>query len=128
MKKAAAAQIILGILSGLAIYQMYQTYSSLGARIQPGGGPYIEIIPLILGFIILWAGSVQQSKQARFALLQIVCGLVMMILPVVYSAVRAEWIIIILMAAAFAVIVSGFIQLFDSRSAHRNTENNTKTM
>ena len=122
MKKAAAALIILGILSEPVIYQMYQTYSSLGGRIQPGGGPYIEIIPLILGFIILWLGATQWEKQARFVPLQIVCGLVMMILPVVYSAVRAEWIIIILTAAAFAVIVSGFIQVLTPRKIPRNAD------
>jgi predicted outer membrane lipoprotein len=126
MKKTAAAQIILGILSALAIYQTYQTYSHLSVRIMPGGGPYIEIIPLILGFIILRLSAIQWEKQARFVPLQIVCGLVILILPVVYSAVRADWIIVILIAAAFTVIVSGFIQLFDFRSTSRNTEKNTR--
>jgi uncharacterized membrane protein YhaH (DUF805 family) len=48
--------------------------------------------------------------------------LVMLILPFVYSAARAEWIIVILIAAAFAVIVSGFIQLLCSGSTTPNTE------
>ncbi len=126
MKKAAAAQIILGILSELAIYQTYQTYSHLSVRIIPGGGPNIELIPVILGFIILWLSALQWEKQARFVLMQIVGGLVIIILSIVYGVVRADWIIVILAAAAFAVIVSGFIQLLDSRSAHRNTEKNTK--
>jgi len=126
MKKAAAAQILLGILSELAIYQTYQIYSHLGAGIQPGGGPYIELIPVILGFIILWLGSIQWKNHARFAYLQIACGLVMIILPVVYSAVLADWIIIILAAAAFAVIVSGFIQLLVSRDTFRKREDDTK--
>jgi hypothetical protein len=126
MEKTAAAQIILGILSALAIYQTYQTYSHLSVRIMPGGGPYIELIPAILGFIIIWLGALQWEKQARFTLLQIICGIVMIILSIVYGAVRADWIIVILAAAAFTVIVSGFIQLFDFRSTSRNTEKNTR--
>jgi hypothetical protein len=74
MKKIAAAQIILGILSGLAIYQTYQTYSHLSVRIIPGGGPNIELIPVLLGFIILWLAAIQWEKRARFVPLQIVCG------------------------------------------------------
>lgn len=122
MKKTAAAQIIIGILSELAIFQTYQTYSHLSVRIMPGGGPNIELILAILGFIIIWLAALQWEKQARFTLLQIICGIVMIILSIVYGAVRADWIIVILIAAAFAIVVSGFIQLLDSRNIPRNTE------
>jgi hypothetical protein len=55
--------------------------------------------------------SAQHSRHLRFAAVQTVSGLLILVLPLAYGYFSAAWLLLIVMVAALAVILSGFFQL-----------------
>ena len=114
MKKTAFFLIIFGMLAELITYALYNRYLTSGGMIipQPLHTINFELIVSVIGVLILWLASVQQAKHLRFATTQIVCGLLISVLPLIYAYISLVWPLFIVMAAALAIVVSGLIQLF----------------
>jgi hypothetical protein len=113
VKNIAGILIFTGFLAEWLIYIIYNKYLSSGGLVvpQPLHSFNIDMLLVIIGLIILWLASVQQSIHIRFSLLQIFCGLIIIILPLIYSIIRENWFMYTTMAAALLIIITGYFQL-----------------
>jgi hypothetical protein len=113
MKKTACFLIVLGVLAELITRSLYNQFVTSGDIIVPPPLHSIdfELVVSIIGILILWMASAQHSRHLRFAAVQTVSGLLILVLPLAYGYFSAAWLLLIVMVAALAVILSGFFQL-----------------